>query len=265
MRINKSLLNLFNVLNSAELKKEKITKETILSATAWKPSTFDTYWKKGQLSPFLSAELDSGPFDVSNCLSITPIEFAKKLSQSKHVQDLGHNCSSKLAKALLKRSRENMILALEIYNRPSLENRLDCFILCFCSSWEQLLKARIIEEHGENTIYDEKAKMKYGKTISLRKAVSILYDEKSIIRKNIEKVAFYRDFAAHLVMPEVQGLLSRIFQSGVMNYAKEFEAFSELPFLNQNQSGLLSREFNSEVRHPPTQLGSIPRTPCRAA
>ncbi|MBY7344467.1 hypothetical protein K6632_13200 [Escherichia coli] len=25
------------------------------------------------------------------------------------------------------------------------------------------------------------------------------------------------------------------------------------------------REFNSEVRHPPTQLGSIPRTPCRAA
>ena len=25
------------------------------------------------------------------------------------------------------------------------------------------------------------------------------------------------------------------------------------------------REFNSEVRHPPTQLGGIPRTPCRAA
>jgi hypothetical protein len=26
-----------------------------------------------------------------------------------------------------------------------------------------------------------------------------------------------------------------------------------------------NREFNSEVRHPPTQLGGIPRTPCRAA
>lgn len=34
-----------------------------------------------------------------------------------------------------------MMLALELYNRPSLDNRLDAFVLCFCTAWEQLLKA----------------------------------------------------------------------------------------------------------------------------
>ena len=39
-----------------------------------------------------------------------------------------------------------MLLALELYNRPSLDNRLDSFILCFCVAWEQLLKAMLIEK-----------------------------------------------------------------------------------------------------------------------
>lgn len=247
MRIRKTLYELFDVLRSAEIRKEKISREAIMAAAKWKDTTFQTYWNKGQLSPFLSSEDEMGPFEVSNCATITNIEFAKKLSQSKHIQELGHNCTSKLAKALLKRSKDNMILALEIYNRPSLDNRLDCFILCFCSAWEQLLKAKIIENKGEHEIYEKKSKIKFGKTISLRNAVAEIYNEDDSIRKNIERIAYYRDFAAHLVMPEVQGLLSRVFQSGVMNYAKEFESFSELPFLNPNQSGLLSIVGNVET------------------
>lgn len=39
-----------------------------------------------------------------------------------------------------------MMLALELYNRPSIENRMDAFVMCFCTSWEQLLKAILIEK-----------------------------------------------------------------------------------------------------------------------
>ncbi|WP_434670402.1 DUF3644 domain-containing protein [Klebsiella sp. B345] len=46
-----------------------------------------------------------------------------------------------------------MILALELYNRPSLENKMDAFVMCFCTAWEQFLKARIIEQDGEKTIF----------------------------------------------------------------------------------------------------------------
>ncbi|QSX41180.1 DUF3644 domain-containing protein [Shewanella cyperi] len=240
MRIKKSQRSLLELLKTSESMKMKVTLDEILEAAGWMPSTFQTYWKKGQLSPFLSAFTDEGPFDVSNTINLSVVEFVKKLSQAKHIQELGHNCASKLAKALLKRSRENMILALELYNRPSLENRLDSFILCFCTSWEQLLKSIIIERYGEDSIFDKDSKIKYGKTISLRNCLNKIYGENLSIRVNIEKIANYRDCAAHLLMPETQGLLSRLFQSGVMNYASEFEDFSELPFLSPNQSGLLT-------------------------
>lgn len=240
MRIKKSQRAFLNLLKKCESGKEKVTIDQILETAEWKLSTFQTYWKKGQLSPFLSAVTEDGPFDVSNAINLSDVEFVKKLSQAKHIQELGHNCSSKLAKSLLKRSRENMILALELYNRPSLENRLDSFILCFCTAWEQLLKAIIIERDGEDEIFDKGSKIKYGKTISLRICLSRLYSDNKAVRVNVEKITNYRDCAAHLLMPETQGLLSRLFQSGVMNYSSEFELFSELPFLSPNQSGLLT-------------------------
>ncbi|MCV6004036.1 DUF3644 domain-containing protein, partial [Escherichia coli] len=86
-------------------------------------------------------------------LDINFIEFKKRLSQSKHYQELGHRCKSNLAKALIKKSRDNMMLALELYNRPSLENKLDGFVMLFSTAWEQLLKSMIIEAEGELAIY----------------------------------------------------------------------------------------------------------------
>ncbi len=41
-------------------------------------------------------------------------------------------------------------------------------------------------------------------------------------------------------MPELQGLASRIFQSGVINYSHTFEKFSEVPFLEAQHTGMMS-------------------------
>jgi len=97
----------------------KFSSEEILVATGWKYSTFKTYFIKGQLSDFIT-EISEDLYESSNIQIITEIEFAKLLSQSKHRRGLGHNCKSKLSKALLRKSRDNMLLALELYNRPSL-------------------------------------------------------------------------------------------------------------------------------------------------
>jgi hypothetical protein len=122
-----------------EADSQKFGKDDILEATGWKPATFDTYWNKGQLADFIS-EVDDGIFEASNSLDVSDIEFAKLLSQSKHRRGLGHNCKSKLSKALLSKSRDNMLLALELYNRPSLENRMDAFVMCFCTALGTVFK-----------------------------------------------------------------------------------------------------------------------------
>ena len=41
-------------------------------------------------------------------------------------------------------------------------------------------------------------------------------------------------------MPEIQGQISRFFQSGIMNYIREFECFSKQQFLSSSHAGLLS-------------------------
>lgn len=251
MKINKSHERFLTFLQEKERTSKTFTKAELIDATGWKESTFKTYLNKGQLSDFLS-EISSGVYEASSSLSLSLIEFSKKLSQSKHRRGLGHNCKSKLAKALLRKSRDNMLLALELYNRPSLENRMDGFVMCFCTAWEQLLKAVIIELNGEQAIFRKEKKNGLKETISLRDSISIIYQPGDKVRANLEKIVFFRDQAVHLLMPEIQGIASRLFQSGVLNYSSKFEDFSEQPFLSTSHTGMIS--LVGDFKYPPVSV-----------
>lgn len=251
MKVSKSLLSLHGLLKEKEANSQKFQLSEIIKATGWKPATFKTYWNKGQLADFIS-EVSDGVYEASNCNDISEIEFAKLLSQSKHRRGLGHNCKSKLSKALLSKSRDNMLLALELYNRPSLENRMDAFVMCFCTAWEQFLKAVLIERDGEDSIFRKSGKKGLKETISLRDSLERVYENTSYVRKNIEQVAFLRDQAVHLLMPEIQGIMSRVFQSGVLNYTSKFEEFTEISFLNSSHAGMIS--LVGEFKAPPASI-----------
>ena len=240
MATSKSQQELLMLLKEKENAGKSVTLDEILEYTGWKESTFYTYWNKGRLNEFLN-EIGSGVYTPLNVSGLTENEFSRLLSQSTHRQELGHICKSHLAKALLRKSRDNMLLAIELYNRPSLDNRLDSFVLCFCVAWEQLLKAILIEKNGENSIFKNKYKKnKIRETISLRVCLDRLYQKDDLVRKNIELITRYRDQAVHLLMPEIQGQISRFFQSGIMNYIREFEHFSMHKFLSSSHAGLLS-------------------------
>jgi len=236
----KSHSGLLKLLQKKEKSGGTITLEEILDASGWKEVSFKTYLKKGQLSEFLQ-EIGSNIFQSTNTIGLSVSDFSSLLSQSKHRRELGYLFKSGLAKALLRKSRDNMLLAMELYNRPSLENRLDGFVLCFCVAWEQLLKAVLIEGEGEESIYKTKQKnYDMRETISLRDCLKHLMPEDSLTRKNIEKITFYRDQAVHLLMPEVQSIISRLFQSGIINYGKFFQEHTGSTFLGSSQSGMIS-------------------------
>jgi len=251
MKVNKTHERFLEFLKDKERSNQRFLKEELLLATGWKESTFKTYFNKGQLSDFLS-ETSGGYFESSNSLNLSLIEFSKKLSQSKHRRGLGHNCKSKLSKALLRKARDNMLLALELYNRPSLENRMDGFVMCFCTAWEQLLKAIIIEEQGEAAIFTKVRRDGIKETISLRDSIGLIFKDNDNVRVNLEKIVYFRDQAVHLLMPEVQGIASRAFQSGVLNFSAKFEQFTEQPFLHSSHSGMIS--LVGDFKHPPVSV-----------
>lgn len=238
MLSNERQRKFYDFLRSCERSRRHFSMEDVLKATGWKQSTFKSYLAKGQLSHFLS-RVSSTNFEATNTLNFTFKEFEKRLSQSKHIQSLGHNCRSKLAKALLRKSRDNMLLAIELYNRPSLENKLDGFVMLFCTAWEQFLKARLIELEGEESIFKQSSKG-LKQTISLRDACERLYQPSSLVRQNILRITELRDNAVHLLIPELQGIASRVFQSGVFNFSAAFEDFCEIPFIKTTNLGMLS-------------------------
>jgi len=239
MAANEKQRKFYEFLQRKETTNTLFTVDEVLVETGWKDSTFKSYFAKGQLSEFVSVN-GVDQFEASNSLDISFKQFEKKLSQSKHVQSLGHNCKSKLAKALLRKSQDNMLLALELYNRPSLENKIDGFVVLFCIAWEQLLKAKLIERDGEKSIYKKLNKKGIKETISLRDCLDLAFQNENSIKDNITKITDLRDQAVHLLMPEVQGIASRLFQSGVFNYSSIFEEFCEIPFINTENTGMIS-------------------------
>ena len=52
----------------------------------------------------------------------------------------------KLSRKLLEKSENAFLLALEIYNKPTVEYRVESFCMLFINAWELMLKAHLIEE-----------------------------------------------------------------------------------------------------------------------
>jgi len=124
--------------------------------------------------------------------------------------------------------------------------------MLFSTAWEQLLKAIIIERDGLHSIYCGVSKKGIKQTLSLRQCLDKYYKPTDKIRLNIECISDWRDNAVHLLMPELQGLASRIFQSGVINYSHTFEKFSEVPFLEAQHTGMMS--LVGDFRIPPISV-----------
>jgi hypothetical protein len=56
-----------------------------------------------------------------------------------------HALIRRLTRQLLARSGEGFILALEIFNKPTIAYRIEGFCFFYVNTWELLTKARIIE------------------------------------------------------------------------------------------------------------------------
>jgi hypothetical protein len=116
-------------------------------------------------------------------------EFRRQVTQSKRVDHF----ESPLARALLQRSADNFCLALEVYNRPTLANRLDAFALLFTTAWEQLLKAELVEAHGEDSIFKPIKPNHRRESIALQACLERLFpNDADPIRRSVEMIAELR-------------------------------------------------------------------------
>jgi hypothetical protein len=156
----------------------------------------------------------------------------------------GHRGNPGLKGRLVNKSVEGYILALETINRLSIQYRVETFCYLICNAWELLLKAKILEDTGNDrdAIYRGKKKCNERReSLSLRECLERIIPNKiDPERRNIECIAELRDEAVHLVLGGVPTDVMGIFQACVINYHRRLSDWFGVSLSDRVHVGMMS-------------------------
>ena len=225
-------------------KGRQFTTEEVCKATGYKPSSIKAHFSK-KLHQYV-AKSESG-WTVRTALPPSRDEYLALMTQKVPAP---RSPEENLADSLLVRAKDAFAVAVESYNRPSLTNRVEVFTILMANAWELLLKSESVCIDGYHSI---QCKIDSTKTISLRDVVrKRIPSSKDPIRQNIESVADLRDKAVHILLPELQPHLSRLFQACVLNFVDRCRTSGQTD-LFATGAGMLSLIIDEKA----TEIGVI--------
>lgn len=127
---------------------------------------------------------------------------------------------------LLNKSIEAFLLAIEIYNKPSIKYRVEGFSFFICNAWELMLKARLISKEGNDSIY---YKDNPERTISLENCIQKVFtNNKDPLRMNLEKIIDLRNTSTHFITEEYEMVYVPLFQACVFNFTEKMQTFHSI-------------------------------------
>ena len=167
--------------------------------------------------------------------------------------------SKKISSRLLEKSLSSVLLGIELYNKPNVEYREECFAILIINAYELLFKAKIVEDTGKiNSIYEyEKKKLLDNKsskrqyikknrigepmTKSIISLMNILKNQKKISSNVVENILMLieiRDNSIHFVNKDndlMKYKLYTICVATIKNYYHLIEIwFSKFEFSKYN-------------------------------
>ena len=117
---------------------------------------------------------------------------------------------------LCDKSQEAFLLAIELYNRPTIKYRVEGCAFFLCNAWELLLKAYLTKTQGGHSIYHAD---KPDRTLSLDDCVKKVFTNKNDpLRQNLERIIELRNTSTHFVVEEFEGIYAPLLQACVENY-----------------------------------------------
>lgn len=124
---------------------------------------------------------------------------------------------------LVQKSIEAFIMSIEIYNKPTIDYRVEGFAFFICNAWELLLKANLINTIGNNSIY---FKDNPDRTITLELCIKKVFtNEKAPNRLNLEELVSLRNTSTHFIIEEYEEIYIGVFQACVTNYCESLAKF----------------------------------------
>lgn len=209
-------VQLAEALREFELNGVEFTTKMILERTEYSRNSINKYINEKLLGKYVFHAGSRSKYRCEGIAALSNDDFLVVMSQSAKVRQ--KTPEEQFYEKLIGRSLDAFTLALEVYNRPSMKNRVEAFTIMMVNAWELLLKAEVLKTDGyEKMFYDG------DKSISVTDAMKRRIQEKDPVRKNLETLIDLRDQAVHLLIPELQSQLSRLFQATVLNYQTRYK------------------------------------------
>lgn len=223
---------LLNFFRNKEKQKVSFTYDEAALATGYKVHSVSKFVSEHLKGKYIFQDKRPNWY-CQGLLALSDDEFLRLTSQS--TQALVLSDDDKFYNKLIQRSLDAFTIALEVYNRPSLGNRVEAFTIMMTNAWELLLKSQILKAKGYDALIDSD-----GRSISITEALNYKYPHDSADKDNLNELISLRNHSVHLLLPEIQPQLSRLFQTTVLLYQEEFAHQQGYAPLADQNVGMLS-------------------------
>ncbi len=127
---------------------------------------------------------------------------------------------------LLEKAKEAFVVAIELYNKPTIRYRTEGFSFFICNAWELMLKAHMINAFGEQSIYYHDNP---SRTLSLEACIrKVFTNEKAPMRLNLEKIVELRNTSTHFIVEEYEMVYIPLFQACIFNFIEKMDQFHSI-------------------------------------
>lgn len=153
-------------------------------------------------------------------------------------------------KALLNNSVSAILAAVEIYNKPRISYRNECFVVLLINSWELMLKAILSKK--KISIYEPKKRHQPQRTLTLWQAIetSKNYFPQQISHRaviaNISSLVDYRDNVIHFYNEKgFETVIYGLAQTSIVNFRDIVKDIFEIDIAKEVNINLLPLSFSA--------------------
>jgi len=210
-------------LVSHEKQKASFTKAELADAAGWKRSTVNTHLSK-KLSKLVHREVGQ-TLRAMHVSDYTEDEFLRLMSQLDDVSaDPRKPRLKPEVESLVRKARESALLAVQIYNNPTIVFRTEGFSVMMVIGWTALLHA-IFEKRGQPYLHLDPTTGKpitvdgEPKAWELKKCVDEFFGSATTpVRKNLEFFIGLRNKIEHRFVPQIDPEVSGECQALLLNF-----------------------------------------------
>jgi hypothetical protein len=160
-------------------------------------------------------------------------------------------------KALRNNSKAAILAAIEIYNKPQIEYRDECFTILLVNAWELLLKA-VLAKNKQHIYYAKKRSEPY-RTLSIQDALLQAKDyfpahiSYRPVAQNINMLVTYRNNAIHFYNQQGFGvIIYGLAQTSIINFKDLMHSVFNVDISNEMTISLLPLSFG--IRPDPIEF-----------